>query len=74
MTALSYGPEEENYKLDTYQDTCARQLMIVKTKDESERNNERSRKNKCQRHLQRFAHFSLIKIKVQNATNAAPED
>lgn len=32
MTLLTYSPVLEDYKLDTYQDTCVKQLMIVETK------------------------------------------
>lgn len=34
MTLLTYSPVREDYKLDTYQDTCVKQLMIVETKGE----------------------------------------
>lgn len=32
MTLLTYSPVPGDYKLDTYQDTCVKQLMIVKQK------------------------------------------
>lgn len=32
MTLLTYSPGLRDYKLDTYQDTCVKQLMILETK------------------------------------------
>lgn len=33
MTLLTYSPGRHDYKLDTYQDTCVKQLMAVETKE-----------------------------------------
>lgn len=48
MTLLTYSPVRRDYKLDTYQDTCVKQLMVSGTKEGGlEEQGGRSRKNGC---------------------------
>lgn len=58
MTLLTYSPVPEDYKLDTYQDTCVKQLMmIVETKDFG------CFKNGCRSgHFRRFLSRILAKV------------
>lgn len=60
MTLLSYSSKYNSYKLDTYQDTCVKQLMVPQTKgrrellEESLDNNENSVKTNVSGTFSRF--------------------